>query len=1338
MLQLTGQNYNTRDIIKNIFSPLIGVLSSPLADEACQRNNLTFVELLQPFAKLPNDAHFRDVSGTSVSVRGLRLNFCDVDWRPPQTVLARKMLNDSVTNAHNDRTKVVTIADMDLELPTSEPWFEQWRETFLTVQFPAEHEFTRHLLSCLLILSSSDPQVVETAHKLTQRVQQMQSITPQKLPKWFHPSEVLNSYVVLHEARQGDLSKAQQAFEMLKSTFGDSKCFLISINSNEGGQPAAQDMQDLWKDYIKRQPKSTLAQEGSSDPSAPKSPQEATSAVGSMPAMQMSVLQEQEQDVVGMLHPLSPMQESATDALSTRLSISSESIASQNINPNVWTASEDVVADNAPHGSCLGAKDLENLRHFVQDYAVRALIPYIEHLVAILSEGVTQKKGVSKSLLSATKRWFVTSKPGAGANNQNAVIYTNESAELQTRKLGDLYFMFGHYNLAFQAYHQAKRDFNADSAWQYYAGALEMAALSAFQLGTAHRKTYDYMEDAIVCYLTVCKLQQFATRATLLSMECLKTARLYSEVAKQLIRMTSEESDLRSALLLEQAAYCFLISPQPRAMHRKYAFHIVLAGNRYSRAGQRRHAYRCYRQAYQVFEKREWSLAEDHIQYTVAKQAYQLKQLEESSRSFAHLLRPGSQQNAQQQANFLKEYLQTQNELIRRSPELGLVPHALPQVIQSSIRVLTLVPPLTAQPNIEPASNLNINTNFSQEREVIWHKLEEMLVITAASNKPFVFKPSRYLFTQQQPALDIPLAIQGEPIELAVSLANSVKCGVALTDIDLLWKLTLDNGEELSNGNISTSDGASSAAIQAAVKCQCPVNLELAEQATETLHFRLTPKLTGRLNIMGLLCRVAALTDPATSLLGYLKFETQRVKPSAESKKSTQSLSQTMLDNRLDLRLIPQLPALSIGFSSVPREMLTGEIVPVTITLRNLGIAPIDEIFVACDNPRSITLLQKESQQPLPLAMLNSLRNLSNDKLVKDKEIRGQHVFSLPPLEAQQAQTVPMWLQAPHKTGNFQLRLLFYYSVPGGAAIKYRLVRHIWQLQVESCVEAEATCIISNVTNGELGLDIKLKNVNNEQKNVSTEVYINTLSLYSKEYKLNPDKLFIMDKMGISAGQAGEHSLKSQKSCSFQSRLQANQDSKDEEFSKQATMPSIKQLLASRLSHLKIMPINRNSDLLPLEDPRSFLANEETIFFPTNISTEDFNAIVASYLPHSTLALSWSAIISQVEGRNERFVNGLHFIKLYNLYEAGSCPSGEVSAASEVLLRRKSKEGEKGPSKREFQLSEDKIAGAPDPNEQYELFSDEKEHWEPNENYIGHRCLLEDESFVMPVAPAKG
>lgn len=93
---------------------------------------------------------------------------------------------------------------------------------------------------------------------------------------------------------------------------------------------------------------------------------------------------------------------------------------------------------------------------------------------------------------------------------------------------------------------------------------------------------------------------QYAVRATLLSVLCLTSSGLPGEAAKQLIRMTSEDSDLRSAMLLEQAALCFLSGPGSKAMCRKYAFHMVLAGHRFSKAGQKKHAYRCYKQAYQV------------------------------------------------------------------------------------------------------------------------------------------------------------------------------------------------------------------------------------------------------------------------------------------------------------------------------------------------------------------------------------------------------------------------------------------------------------------------------------------------------------------------------------------------------------------------------------------------------------------------------------------------------------------------------------------------------------------------------------------------------------------
>lgn len=63
----------------------------------------------------------------------------------------------------------------------------------------------------------------------------------------------------------------------------------------------------------------------------------------------------------------------------------------------------------------------------------------------------SNKKGVSRSLLSATKRLFGSSKPGSpGSTPVNSVIYAFDAPELQLRRLGDLYFMFTNYSLAFQ------------------------------------------------------------------------------------------------------------------------------------------------------------------------------------------------------------------------------------------------------------------------------------------------------------------------------------------------------------------------------------------------------------------------------------------------------------------------------------------------------------------------------------------------------------------------------------------------------------------------------------------------------------------------------------------------------------------------------------------------------------------------------------------------------------------------------------------------------------------------------------------------------------------------
>ncbi|XP_055378418.1 trafficking protein particle complex subunit 8 [Condylostylus longicornis] len=1292
MIHITGQNLSTREIIQYVFSPLVGAITSPYADELCQRNNLSFVELLQPFAKLANDAHFRDTSGTSVSIKGLRLNICDIGWRPPQTTLARKMLNEAVTNAAFEKSKVSQIGLMNVEIPQSEPWFENWREAFLTVQFPADHEFTRHFLSCLIVLSGSDPNILDTANQLTKKVQMLQNITPQKLPKWFQNNDVLNSYVLLHDLSQGDISKAQQTYEILKSTFGDNKCFLVAINSLT--EPSSEAV-DPWTNYLKRAPKSdNLSDQGS----APKTPQDNT--VSAMPSVTIEGNNESE----GFLHPLSPIQEQATEAIHSKFSNSSESINSQTLNPNVWASESDY---DAPHGMYLGPTDIENLKHFVQDYTVRGLIPYVERIVGTLNEAITNKKGVSKSLLSATKRLFATSKPVAGSGSQNAVIYTNESCELQTRKLGDLYFMFGHYNLAFQAYHQAKRDFNADSAWQYFAGALEMAALSAFMLGTANRKTYDYMESAIECYLTSCRLQQFATRATLLSVECLKNAKLYGEAAKQLIRMTSEESDLRSALLLEQASYCFLASQPP--MYRKYAFHIVLSGNRFSRCGQRKHAFRCYKQAYQIFQDRGWSLAEDHIQYTIGKQAVTLKKLDVASKSLAHLLRPLSLQNVAQQAAFLREYIATQKELINQNNGVGLLEIALPKVNQASLRVLVTSHPPVTNPLYISATNVNINSNL--KNEAIWQKLEE-IVVTHVSAKPMVFKPAKCLFTSENLTTDKPLSVHGDPIEISVCVQNTIKPSITFSDINLLWKFSLENNAEVTNkvffeGKCTEREKE---IINSSMVTTDSQQIVLNESEEKILKFKLTPKLIGELRIIGIAGRMAS-TNEAGQLLGSILFEPQPIK--VTEKFSANVERPVLFDNKLNIEILPPAPSLHVSFSKIPTDVVVGEIMPITICLRNSGMLPIESIYLCTEQPRCITFLN--DHVGLPLSVLKDYKDLTNEALSKDKEMRKQHVFKIPQiasntLKSEETKTIQMWIQAPYIIGEHKLRLLVYYSMPKDyPKIRYRLVRHEWDINVFECLQAEVTTVVGNLMTNELGLDVHLKNMNQEHHPLMTEVYINSIEMYCPKYKLNTDRILYTNEMEIVNGQLNEKCLKPSKSVSFRCKLMENPAAKK--------VKSEIEYIKTRLSALPVTPnLNHHLQIIPsFEKIYSFLMKHETRYlnvYNAAISTEEFNSMIATYDPHMTIAITWTAIITEASS-SQRSAYGQHFIPLRNLYEQVSCPET-------ADYRIKTYLGDH---------SYHKIYEFEGMNEIDNDFDDDQ--WEPNKTIFGKRCLLEDESMLL-------
>lgn len=120
------------------------------------------------------------------------------------------------------------------------------------------------------------------------------------------------------------------------------------------------------------------------------------------------------------VHPLSPDNEKSLN-FTFSSNFKGQPVTNSPINTNVWADSPNYII--AHHGAHLSTQDLERLRMLITEFCLRSLFPYVEKQIGLLNDVVSNKKGVSRSLFSATRRWFGTNKPGApGSAPSNAVM----------------------------------------------------------------------------------------------------------------------------------------------------------------------------------------------------------------------------------------------------------------------------------------------------------------------------------------------------------------------------------------------------------------------------------------------------------------------------------------------------------------------------------------------------------------------------------------------------------------------------------------------------------------------------------------------------------------------------------------------------------------------------------------------------------------------------------------------------------------------------------------------------------------------------------------------------
>lgn len=702
---------------------------------------------------------------------------------------------------------------------------------------------------------------------------------------------------------------------------------------------------------------------------------------------------------------------------------------------NPWVSYKNNASNNKQFGCFLNVDDIEELRNTMHELSSKHIIPHMELKIRDLNQQVSAtRKGFRNQIKNL---WWRKGKEDA-PENPSGHMYTFSSTESQIRLLGDYAFMLRDYELALSNYRLISTDYKLDKSWKHYAGVQEMMGLAYFMLDQSRKDAEYCMENAFSTYLKIgSSCGRYVTRCGIWWAEMLKARDQFKDAAGVYFRISGEEP-LHSAVMLEQAAYCFLLSTP--AMLRKYGFHLVLSGDLYNKCDQIKHAVRTYRGALSVFKGTTWSHISDRVHFHIGKWYAILGMFDEAIKHVLEVLACGHQAKFTQEL-FLREFFQIIQETGKTFEVMRL---QLPVINFPSIKVVFEDHRTYASP---AAANVE---------ESLWQSLEEDIIPSVSTSKSNWLELQSKVLPKKYKESNV--CIAGEAVKVEVSFRNPLQIPISISNVTLICKHSSEcnESESATNGSlVEDKNDKELRTVSVTGETSADTSLfdlsevDVSMQGGETILVQLTvtPKVEGTLNLVGVKWKLSG------SVIGICNFHSDIVRKKIA--KGGRKPKKCVKDN-LEFLVIKSLPRLEGAIHNLPMTVYAGDLRRLTMELRNPSKTHVKNLKMRISHPRFLNIAAQEvMDSEFPTYMKNQAKS-SRSCTQSDAFKTVETVFQFPEDLSNSWQAPlkwPLWFRAA-AAGSISLYITLYYEMEDeSSVIKYRTLRMHYNVEVLPSLE---------------------------------------------------------------------------------------------------------------------------------------------------------------------------------------------------------------------------------------------------------------------------------------------